>query len=70
MLREAASPWLSRKMALAALKVKGIRYPDRRTMWSTRTQLRDTFAKLQAPGMARVARVGKTIRRASVVDDV
>ena len=70
MLSEAGKPLAIKEMATAALKAKGIRYPDRRTMWSTRTPLRDTFAKLRALGMARVVGVGKTIRRALVVDDV
>ena len=69
-MREAGKPLAIKAMATAALKVKGIRYPDRHTMWSTRSPLRDTFAKLQALGMARVVGVGKTIRRALVVDDV
>jgi hypothetical protein len=70
MLREAGKPLAIKEMALAALKAKGSRYPDWRTLWPTRTPLRDTFAKLQALGMARVVGVGKTIRRALVVDDV
>jgi hypothetical protein len=47
-LREAGRPLAIRDMALGALKAKGVRFPDRRTMKTTRTKLRETFAKLQA----------------------
>jgi len=39
-------------MALSALRAKGGRFPDRRTMKTTRAKLRETFAKLQARGVA------------------
>jgi hypothetical protein len=38
------------KYPLAALKARGVRFLDRRTMRITRTRLRDTFAKLEARG--------------------
>jgi hypothetical protein len=62
MLREAGKPPAVREMALAALKAKGVRYPDRRTMRITRTRLRDTFARLEARGMARTVGTGKATR--------
>ena len=52
-----------KEMALAALKAKGVRYPDRRTMRITRTRLRDTFARLEARGMVRTVGTGKATRR-------
>jgi hypothetical protein len=55
-------------MPLAALKAKGVRFPDRRTMRITRTRLRDTFARLEARGMARTVGAGKATRRALVMD--
>jgi len=64
MLREAGRPLAVREMALAALKAKGVRFPDRRTMRITRTRLRDTFARLEARGMARTVGTGKATRRA------
>jgi hypothetical protein len=44
------------KYPLAALKARGVRFLDRRTMWITRTRLRDTFAKLEARGRRRAGR--------------
>jgi len=63
MLREAGRPLAVKEMALAALKAKGVRYPDRRTMRITRTRLRDTFARLEARGMVRTVGTGKATRR-------
>ena len=67
MLREAGRPLAIKEMALAALKAKGVRYPDRRTMRITRTRLRDTFAKLEARGMAQTVGTGKATKRALAV---
>jgi hypothetical protein len=66
MLREAGKPLAIKEMALAALKAKGVRFPDRRTMRITRTRLRDTFARLEARGMARTVGTGRATRRALV----
>lgn len=59
-----------KEMALAALKAKGVRFPDRRTMRITRPQLQDTFARLEARGMARTVGTGNGTRRALIVDNV
>jgi len=59
-----------KEMALAALKAKGERYPDRRTMRITRTRLRDMFARLEARGMARTVGTGNGTRRALIVENV
>jgi hypothetical protein len=56
MLREAWRPLTIKEMALAALKGKGVRFADWRTMRITRTLLHDAFANLEARG--RVTRVG------------
>jgi hypothetical protein len=66
MLREAGKPLAVREMAMAALKAKGVRFPDRRTMRITRTLLRDTFARLQARGMARTVGTGNATKRTLV----
>jgi hypothetical protein len=66
MLREAGKPLAIRDMALGALKAKGIRFPDRRTMKRTRVRLREMFAKLEAWGVARTMGFGKGTRRALV----
>jgi hypothetical protein len=50
MLREAGRPLAIKEMALAALKAKGVRLPDRRTTKQTRVRLRDVFVKLEARG--------------------
>jgi len=63
MLREAGKPLAIKEMALAALKAKGVRFPDRRTMRITRTRLRDTFAKLEARGRATTVGTGNATRR-------
>jgi hypothetical protein len=68
MLREAGRPLAIKEMALAALKAKGVRFPDRRTMRITRTRLRDTFTKLEARGMARRVGAGNATKRTLVVD--
>jgi hypothetical protein len=47
-LREAQRRLAIREMALAALRAKGVRFPDPRTVRITRTRLCDTFAKLEA----------------------
>jgi hypothetical protein len=47
-----------REMALAALKAKGVRFPDRQTVRITRTRLRDAFAKLEARGIAQTVGIG------------
>jgi hypothetical protein len=65
-LREAGKPLAIRDIALGALKAKGVRFPDRRTMKTTRTKLRETFAKLQARGVARTSGSGKAKRRTLV----
>ena len=54
------------KYPLAALKARGVRFLDRRTMWITRTRLRDTFAKPEARGMTRTVGTGKATRRALI----
>ena len=69
MLREAGQPLSIRDMALGALKAKGVRFPDRRTMKGTRVRLREIFAKLQGRGVARTVGTGKTTRRVLVVND-
>ena len=66
MLREAGKPLAIRGMALAALKAKGVRYPDRRTMRITRMRLRDTFAKLEARGRATTVGTGNATKRALI----
>jgi len=66
MLREAGRPLAVKEMALAALKTKGVRFPDRRTMRITRTRLRDTFARLEARGMAHTVGTGKATKRALI----
>ena len=63
MLREADEPLSIRDMALGALKAKGVRFPDRRTMKATRVRLREAFAKLQGRGMARTVGSGRKTRR-------
>jgi hypothetical protein len=68
MLREAGRPLAVKEMVLAALKAMGVRYPDRRTMRITRTLLRDTFARLEARGMARCVGAGNATKRALVID--
>jgi len=68
MPREAGHPLAIKEMALAALKAKGVRFPDRRTMRIARTRLRDTFAKLEARGRAATVGAGKAMRRTLVVD--
>jgi hypothetical protein len=59
-------PGTIRDMVVGALKAKGVRFPDRRTMKTTRTKLRETFAKLQARGVARTVGSGKATRRTLV----
>jgi hypothetical protein len=66
MLREAGKPLTIRDMALGALKAKGVRFPNRRTMKVTRVRLREVFAKLQDRGVARTAGSGRAARRALV----
>ena len=66
MLREAGKPLAIRDMALGALRAKGVRFPDRRTMRQTRNKLRETFGKLQARGVAQTVGTGKATRRALV----
>jgi hypothetical protein len=63
MLRETGKPLAIRDMALGALRSKGVRFPDRRTMRITWTRLRDTFAKLEARGIAQTVGTGKATRR-------
>ena len=65
---EAGKPLTIRDMALGALKAKGVRFPDRRTMKVTRVRLREVFAKLQDRGVARTVGTGKATRRALVTD--
>jgi hypothetical protein len=66
MLREGGKPLAIRDMALGALRAKGVRFPDQRTMNRTRLRLRDVFAKLQARGVARSVGTGKATRRALI----
>jgi hypothetical protein len=66
MLREAGHPLAIRDMALGALRAKGVRFPDRRTMKQTRVLSREVFAKLQARGVAQTVGTGKATRRALV----
>ena len=66
MLREAGHPLSVRDMALGALRAKGVRFPDRRTMKQTRVRLREIFAKLQERGRARTVGTGKATRRALI----
>ena len=63
MLREAGEPPAIRDMALGALRAKGVRFPDRRTMTTTRTKLRETFARLPARGVAWTVGCGRATRR-------
>jgi hypothetical protein len=63
MLREAGHPLAIWDMALGALRAKDVRFPDRRTMKTTRTKLRETFAKLEARGVARTVGTGRATRR-------
>ena len=51
---------------MGALRAKGVRFPDRRTMKTTRTKLRETFGRLQARGVAGTVGSGKGTRRALV----
>ena len=66
MLREAGEAAGDPGMALGTLRTKGARFPDRRTMMTTRTKLRETFGKLRAQGAARTVGAGKATRRALV----
>ena len=53
-------------MAVAVLKAKGVRFPERRIMRIIRTRLRDTFAKLEARGRATTVGTGTLTKRARV----
>jgi predicted nuclease of restriction endonuclease-like (RecB) superfamily len=66
MLREAGKPLSIRDMALGALRAKGIRFPDRRTMKQTRVRLREVFARLRDRGVARAVGTGKATKRTLV----
>jgi hypothetical protein len=63
MLREAGKPLAIWEMAIGALRAKGVKFPDRHTMKVTRTRLRDTFAKLEARGIAQTVGMGNATRR-------
>jgi hypothetical protein len=66
MLREAGKPLAIRDIALGALRAKGVRFPDQRTMKTTRVRSREVFAKLEPRGVARTVGTGKATRRAVV----
>jgi hypothetical protein len=63
-LRDAGRPVAINKMALAASKAKGVRFPDRRTTKQTHVRLRDVFAKLEARGRGADGGAGRATWRA------
>jgi len=63
MLRVAGRPLAVREMAVGALKVKGIRFPDRRTMKATRVRVREIMGGLERRGLTRAVGTGNATRR-------
>ena len=66
MLREAGHPLAIRDTAIGALRAKGVRFPDRRTMKQTRVRLREIFGKMRERGHAVTVGTGKGTKRALV----
>jgi hypothetical protein len=66
MLREAGRPLAIRDMAVAALRAKGVRFPDRRTMKRTRIRVREIMGGLEKRGLTRTVGTGRATRRVLV----
>jgi hypothetical protein len=63
MLREAGGPVSIRDMVRGALAAKGVRFPDRRMMRHTRTELRAALNRFGERGLVVTVGTGKGTRR-------